>query len=57
MKQSIQCSALSLLRSRLRLFGTEESLISLLSFCQKGNVNKMLLRFKTYLFGFTLCHS
>ena len=48
--------ALSLLRSQLRLFETESFLISLTLFFQKGNVNKMLLRFKTYLFGFTSCH-
>ena len=49
-------SVLSLLRSQLRLFGTEGFLISLISFFQKGNVNKMFLRFKTYLLGFTSCH-
>ena len=41
MKQSTQCSALSLLRSRLRLFGMEEFLISLILFFQGGTVNKM----------------
>ena len=41
MKQSTQCSALNLLTSRLGLFGTEEFLISLISFFQEGNVSKM----------------
>ena len=54
MKQSTQCSAFSLLRPRLRLFGTEEFLISLRSFFQEGNVSKMYLCLKSYLFGLTL---
>ena len=47
MKQSTQWSTLSLLRTRLRLFGTEELLISLTSFFQEGNVSKMQLCFKS----------
>ena len=53
MKQSSQCSALSLLRCRLRLLATEEFPISLISFFQEGNVSKMQICFKSYLFGLT----
>ena len=53
MKQSTQCSVLSLLRPRLRLLGTEEFLISLILFFQEGNVSKMQLCFNSYLFGLT----
>ena len=30
--------------------------VTLISFFQNKNVNEMLLRFKAYLFGLTLCH-
>ena len=55
-KQCIKWPPSSLLRSRLSSFGTEKFLMPLIPFFQKGNANKMLLRFKTYLLGLLSCH-